>query len=119
QGSMAVTSTFRGKPPLSSPIVAHEGIFLLAPRLPLLDDNGPLHPQLPVKDAEVAERARGVEGEGPRAAADAKGTHVSGIEVLGRVEHRARLGRSRRLRIQEHLGLSLGLGPRHDILWGR
>src|SRR5882724_537911 len=92
KSAMAVTEAFRGKRTFSSPIALHEGIFSLVPRLPLLDDNGPLHPQLSVEDAEVAERARRVEGEGPGAAADAKGTQVGGVEVPGGVEHRTRLG---------------------------
>src|SRR5207249_6101420 len=56
------------------------------PRLPLLHDNGPLHPQIAVDATEVLEDPRRLEGQGKGAAGAGEGPDGARVEHLGRVE---------------------------------
>ena len=91
---MAVTRAFRGKRTFRPHRLARHGAvhcrdtehFSRAPRLPLLHDNGPLHPQIPVDATEVLEDPRRLEGQGVGDAGAREGPDGARVEHLGRVE---------------------------------
>src|SRR5262245_54375934 len=99
---MALGQGFQGQTPMLAPYrltgmeppIRNTGRFSWVPRLPLLHDDGPLHPQIPVDATEVLEDPRRLEGQGKGAAGARVGPDGTRVEHLGRVEDASGPGRT-------------------------